>query len=292
MPPSTKKPTCFIAMPITTHDDESKLYGDLEHWTHVIEHLFIPAVEAAGFRPIRPTASGTSMIHGRIVKHLAEADMVLCDLSQNNPNVFFELGVRTSLNKPIALVRDEHLIIPFDTAGLNTHAYSSTLDVWTLKNEVAALADHISASEKECAGTNPMWRHFGVAISAAKPSEELTPAEARIELLTDRLGTLEERLDNGVGRAAHAYPVRDSSLSSSLIDVDGVRSVEISRATKSQLQRVKLATVKSEPDDQIMRAGVVANVARELGLAVSVDHTTPELIELRMTPLQRAEHYW
>lgn len=50
--------------------------------------------------------------------------MVLCDMSQNNPNVFFELGVRTSVNKPVALVRcDEDSPIPFDVSGVNTHTY-------------------------------------------------------------------------------------------------------------------------------------------------------------------------
>ncbi|WP_344341237.1 hypothetical protein, partial [Streptomyces rhizosphaericus] len=103
---SDDKPTCFIAMPITTHEHEAKIYDDPEHWDHVMEHLFVPAIEAAGYTAIRPAASGTDLIHSRIIQNLEQADFVLCDLSQSNANVFFELGVRTSLNKPIALVSD------------------------------------------------------------------------------------------------------------------------------------------------------------------------------------------
>jgi len=43
------KPTCFIAMPITTTDEVARRYNDADHWTHVMEELFIPAIEAAGF---------------------------------------------------------------------------------------------------------------------------------------------------------------------------------------------------------------------------------------------------
>lgn len=189
-----ERPKCFIAMPITTHPDEKTLYGDADHWSHVIDHLFVPAVEKAGFEAIKPSASGTSMIHGRIVQYLIEADMVLCDLSQHNPNVFFELGVRTSLDKPIALVKDEHRNIPFDTSGLNTHSYSSTLDVWKLEDEIDALAQHIQDSVRECAGQNPLWKHFGFTLTADRPGSDISPTDARLELLAERMSGIENAL--------------------------------------------------------------------------------------------------
>ena len=47
-----------------------------------------------------PTASGSDLIHAKIIKNLETADLVLCDMSALNPNVFFEFGMRTALNKP------------------------------------------------------------------------------------------------------------------------------------------------------------------------------------------------
>jgi hypothetical protein len=38
---------CFIVMPITTPEALVSVYGsDREHFHHVLEHLFVPAVDA------------------------------------------------------------------------------------------------------------------------------------------------------------------------------------------------------------------------------------------------------
>lgn len=201
---SEDKPTCFIAMPIATREHEVERYdGDAEHWIHVMETIHVPAVEAAGFRAIRPVASGSHMIHGEIIKHLSFSDMVLCDLSSHNPNVFFELGVRTSLNKPVALVRDEHTSLPFDTSGLNTHEYASTLRGWETGSEVSDLTAHIRASAESCRGANPLWRHFGLTITADKPDPEITSSDAQLQLMyeaiTEMRGELAQARKRDVG---------------------------------------------------------------------------------------------
>ncbi|MCO7239069.1 hypothetical protein [Aeromicrobium sp. CnD17-E] len=185
-----ERPTCFIAMPITTHIDEAKLYGDSEHWIHVRESLFIKAIESAGMRPVLPVASGADLIHARIIKNLIECEMVLCDLSGHNPNVFFELGVRTSLNRPIALVKDEHLSIPFDTNGINVLTYASDLRPWGIENAIDALSEHISESVRTCAGENPLWSRFGLTLTAESPVTDESPTEAKIDLMAEQLATL------------------------------------------------------------------------------------------------------
>lgn len=189
------RPTCFIAMPLTTHPDESETYGDSEHWYHVLDSLFVRAVESAGFRAIKPVAVGSHLIHGSIIKHLIEADLVLCDLSGHNPNVFFELGVRTSLNLPIALVRDEHTSLPFDTSGINTHEYSSALRGWEMDAQLEALTTHVTESAASCNGTNPLWKHFGLIITAQEPAQNSTPLEAKVDLLVGHITDLQQQLE-------------------------------------------------------------------------------------------------
>jgi hypothetical protein len=190
-----KRPTCFIAMPITTRPAEADLYGDEDHWSHVMESLFVKAIEAAGFEAVRPVAQGAHLIHGQIISHLSRADLVLCDLSSHNPNVFFELGVRTSLNLPIALVRDSHLDLPFDTSGINTHTYSHSLRGWEIEGEKEKLAAHIRDSAASCKGTNPLWRQFGLSIRAQEPDASESPLQAKVDIIADRLAQVQRRLD-------------------------------------------------------------------------------------------------
>lgn len=183
-------------MPITTHPHQAETYrGDLEHWIHVMDHLFVPAIEAAGFAPVKPISKGSAMIHADIVKRLETCDMVLCDLSGENPNVFFELGVRTSLDKPIAIVRDDKTRIPFDLGGTNVHEYSSALDPWTLDADVSGVAQHLRDAEITCSGTNPLWQQYGLTIRAQEPSVDASPLEAKIDLLMNRMTAFEQDLE-------------------------------------------------------------------------------------------------
>ena len=85
------------------------------------------------------------MIHAEIVRNIETADLVLCDMSCLNPNVFFEFGIRTSLNKPVSVVKDEVTKkVPFDTANLNYQEYKSTLNPWELGAEISKLEQNIS----------------------------------------------------------------------------------------------------------------------------------------------------
>jgi len=99
-------PDCFIIMPITTPPALVDRYGDEHHFKHVLDCLFRPALERAKFRAIPPSAEGSDLIHAQIIKHLEQADIVLCDMTSLNANVFFELGIRTAVNKPVAIVKD------------------------------------------------------------------------------------------------------------------------------------------------------------------------------------------
>jgi hypothetical protein len=176
------------------HPPLLEAYNDTDHWLHVMETLFVEAIADAGFEPVRPLAQGSHLIHGRIIEQLSKADMVLCDLSSHNPNVFFELGVRTSLNLPIALVRDERTDLPFDTSGINTHMYLSSLNAWEIGAERERLMQHIVDSVSACGGENPLWRQFGLSIRAYEPHALETPLEAKVDLIAEHVLRLRSEL--------------------------------------------------------------------------------------------------
>ena len=82
----TSATTCFIIMPITTPVSKVETYSnDPDHFNHVLECLFVPAIKKAGFVSIPPIAEGADVIHARIIKYLESADLVLCDISTMNP---------------------------------------------------------------------------------------------------------------------------------------------------------------------------------------------------------------
>ncbi len=154
---------CFIIMPVSTPPELVSVYKeDSDHFQHVMEHLFIPAIKEAGFEPILPITEGSDIIHGHIISNLEYSDLVLCDMSTNNPNVFFEFGIRTALNKPVCVVKDRFAEkVPFDVVPINYHIYSPDWSPWKLENQIDKLAKHIKNSFSGNENCNPLWKYFG-----------------------------------------------------------------------------------------------------------------------------------
>lgn len=189
---------CFIIMPLTTPEFMLDKYRDgKDHFKHVLDCLFVPSVEKAGYQAEPPIAKGADLIHAEIVRNLETAEIVLCDMSCLNPNVFFEFGIRTSLNKPVCVVTDELTEeIPFDTAILNYHEYKSSLEPWQLAVEIKALCDHIVASGERSNNENTLWKYFGLKTPAA-PYEGEGGTEAKLDYVSMKLDSLINQLMRG-----------------------------------------------------------------------------------------------
>ncbi|WP_459279866.1 hypothetical protein [Arthrobacter sp. TMN-37] len=182
--------TCFIAMPLTTSEEAAKRYGDPRHFIHVLEQLFVPAVEAAGYHAIVPIMKGSDMIQAEIIKNLERADLVLCDVSDQNPNVFFELGIRTALDRPVALVSDGLTGLPFDTNMINTHFYDASIASWIIDEQRNSLAKHVKHAGEGQDGKNSMWSYFGLTQRAEQTLPTTDPIAARMDLLMAKLDNL------------------------------------------------------------------------------------------------------
>lgn len=174
-------------MPITTPATKLPTYQqEINHFENVLEKLFTPAVEKAGFKVIPPKSQGSNVIQADIIESLSKSDLVLCDMSILNANVFFEFGIRCALNKPIALVVDDKTEnIPFDTGNINRHVYSS-FPVWDLEGEIDDLAEHIKTSEEKSKGKNALWKHFGITESAEFKFESPT-LEDKVDYIFQRM---------------------------------------------------------------------------------------------------------
>jgi len=188
---NTNKNKCFIIMPISTPKEREERYNDGKyHFDHVLKHLFIPSLKVAGFEPIPPKSTGSEVIQAEIIGNLASCKLVLCDMSILNPNVFFEFGIRTALNKPVALVVDDTTIeIPFDAGIINFHRYKNVLHPSTLEKEKVDLAKHIKEAYKKTKKNNALWKHFGVAQAGNFKPEEVEIGE-KIDLLTKEVRSL------------------------------------------------------------------------------------------------------
>lgn len=55
-----------------------------------------------------------SSISYDIVNHIIKSDLVIADVSDLNPNVFYELAIRNAIQKPVIVIKAEDQKMPFD----------------------------------------------------------------------------------------------------------------------------------------------------------------------------------
>jgi hypothetical protein len=184
-----KKKTCFVIMPITTHHLEA-YGGDQNHFRTVYSHLFVPAIESLGLEPHSPIVKGTKFIQGEIVRQLLNADMVLCDMSSYNPNVFLELGIRIAASKPMCLVVDDVTAaerLPFDTSHLNHMVYKSNPG-YDVESQRKVVTEHIRSTMDDPQLGIQLWREWALQSAMAKPAEMSTPADSdQVNFIMEKL---------------------------------------------------------------------------------------------------------
>jgi hypothetical protein len=117
----------------------------------IYANLLKPAVESAGLQAHRADAERRGgSIHADMFQELLLAEFVVADLTLDNPNVWYEIGVRHALRASGAVfnyaLRDR---LPFDVAGQRMHRYklvNGKLDERQLASECRVLAEMISAT--------------------------------------------------------------------------------------------------------------------------------------------------
>lgn len=90
------RPVCFIAMPFQTKRVVGARDGAPGHvdFDALWDKAYRPAIEDAGYTPVRADFDVGSIIVKDMVERLAYADLVLADVSLPNGNVYYEVGLR------------------------------------------------------------------------------------------------------------------------------------------------------------------------------------------------------
>jgi hypothetical protein len=114
------KRDAYVIMPFS-----STVTLSADEWTETYEHVFAPAVIGAGYTCARAKPETGSLI-GAIVRQLHTATVVLADVTDRNPNVFYELGVRHALSKRTIVVAQTPDALPSDLKGYWALAYART----------------------------------------------------------------------------------------------------------------------------------------------------------------------
>lgn len=111
---------CFVIMPFSSTKTHSEDYWS-RHFTHFLKPLIEECGDIAAFRsePLRGS------ITNQIITDLIFSQIVVADITDYNPNVFWELGVRQSFRHGTITIAEEGTKPPFDITTKGILYYNS-----------------------------------------------------------------------------------------------------------------------------------------------------------------------
>ncbi len=119
-----EKKTCFVICPIGSEGSAKREHSDL-----VLKHIISPVLDPLKFKPIRADELPLpGIITNQIIDLLIEAPLVIADLTDENPNVYYELAVRHAVGKPCVHMIKADQSIPFDNSGVRAIPYGVRVD--------------------------------------------------------------------------------------------------------------------------------------------------------------------
>jgi hypothetical protein len=116
--PTFKKPLCFVIGPIGKDGSIERKHSDL-----LLNALIKQVLQQAEFGYTVKRAdedADPGMIGDRVVSDIINAEIVVADLTDLNPNAFYELGIRHSTEKPTIHVAKAGTALPFDNVSHRT----------------------------------------------------------------------------------------------------------------------------------------------------------------------------
>ena len=178
---------CFIIMPFSgTETVKTK-----KAWTDIYNNFFKPAWKGAKFDCERANVKRGSITKD-IIEKMFSVDIVMADLTDTNPNVMYELGVRHSFKKPSLMIKQAGCDIPFDVNDYKVHEYENTpgglKDFKKLIKEIVKDLD-----ENPTKPDNPVWdmiHYGGFMVDYYKEIENKNKVHAFIDEINYNISTI------------------------------------------------------------------------------------------------------
>jgi hypothetical protein len=132
----------------------------------------------------------------QIVIHLFEDDLIVCDLTDLNPNVMFELGVRYTFGKPVVLIAENEMKskLPFDINQERVVWYKN--DAFGIHEIKEQFKSFVQEAEKETLSNNFVRE----AVKEFRIIEESKgdPKYQFEQMITEKLNVLTDKVDANI----------------------------------------------------------------------------------------------
>jgi hypothetical protein len=112
---------CFIVTAIGESGTPTRERAD-----NVYKYLIAPVCEDLGYKPVRVDhVNAVDNINETVINYLKTAPMVIADMTEHNPNAFYELGFRQARELPLVPIIKVGERLPFDVITTRTVFYDT-----------------------------------------------------------------------------------------------------------------------------------------------------------------------
>lgn len=146
-------------------------------------------VKVEGFL-VSDTNGTDSIIQRRIVNNIYSSDLIICDVSDKNPNVLFELGMRLAFDKKVIIIKDEKTNYIFDTNNIFHNDYPSDLNYTEVINFKDNLVKDIKEALEDSNQKGGFLDTFGDFKLATMPKEKAIDENEAFTKILDEISRI------------------------------------------------------------------------------------------------------
>ncbi|WP_135453389.1 hypothetical protein [Mycobacterium sp. DL99] len=195
-PEEVRQRTCFFVSPLGDDGSPERKRSD-----DVRKYILIEALEPLQYKVTRADlTSKAGDITEQIVSELLNADLVVADLSDHNPNVFYEIALRHAFGKPFIHMIAQGQRIPFDIAQQRTVFYDITVldSVYAARRFVREAAQEILNGGDGYKVVSPVTRSVNLdQLRTSGDPEQLALADLKTDMEELRAELRKSRLTDG-----------------------------------------------------------------------------------------------
>ena len=183
---------CFVISPIGEEGSDVRQHAD-----DVFKYIIEPAMKECGIEAVRSDQlDKPGLISEQMFCFIFEADLCIAVLTNHNPNVFYELAVAHSAQRPVIILIEKGQQLPFDVSGLRAIRYDLGLRSYEARTHINSIINYVKAFATEG------WKAPDV-FSAYRPKPDvgtgldLTRVKESDGVLWTTVGGCEIRVGNG-----------------------------------------------------------------------------------------------
>lgn len=213
--------TVGLIMPISSTANHSE-----RHWAD-IQTLLHRGIASAGFKPVNVWEnSSTDRVSERIVANIFENSVVVADISDLNPNVMLELGMRLASKKPTIVVVNAGGTIPFDIRDFHALDYPADTNILGMERFYGKL--ETALVEKHTSYLSETYTPFlgKVIVDVISPQTREISADQAVLSKLDEIGSRVEGLESRI-RLNSVNPRSRGPFTSTDIKINGGKIVYI-----------------------------------------------------------------